>query len=61
MIGAISGAGAAQIDVMTRAQQEIIAALAVQQAMEQKLAVAAIGGDQAGRQTETGALVDVMA
>jgi UDP:flavonoid glycosyltransferase YjiC (YdhE family) len=61
MVSAISGVGAAQIATVTRAQEEIIAALADQQAAEQKLALAAIGGNQAGKKAATGALVDVMA
>jgi hypothetical protein len=62
MVGPISGAGASQIAMVTQAQREIIAALALQQAMEQKLAVAAIGGGTQGtRLAEAGTLVDVMA
>ncbi len=62
MVSSISGTGAAQVAMVTQAQREIIAALAMQQAMEQKLAVAAIGGGGQGtRLAEAGALVDVMA
>jgi hypothetical protein len=61
MVEAISGAGAAQMEMLIRAQQEIIQALAVQQAAEQKLAAAAIRGNQGAQKAASGALVDVMA
>lgn len=60
MVGAISGAGGGPAEMLSRAQQEIMAALAVQQAAEQKLATAAVQGNQGVQGQEAGSLVDIM-
>ena len=60
-VGTISGAGSASAEILSRAQQEILAALAVEQAAEQKLAAAAVRGNQGAQGQEAGSLIDIMA